>query len=107
MISVEFYFCVSPDHPSLPGHFPQHPLVPGVLVLDHVLSNLQRATGRRVERLRQVKFTTALRPQEQAHARCEVDLERASFRVTVERSGVAVPIATGVLSLGPDRGPCT
>lgn len=102
---VEFDFCVSADHPSLPGHFPQHPIVPGVLLLDHVLSNLQRATGRRVTGLRQVKFTTTMRPQEQAHARCEVDVERASFRLTVQRKGVAVTIAAGVLTLGPDRGP--
>lgn len=106
MNPLEFSFSVSADHPSLAGHFPQHPIVPGVLILDHVLSNLQRATGRRVICLRQVKFTTAMRPQEQAHVRCEVDFERASFRVTAERDGVVMTIAAGVLTLESSREPC-
>ena len=101
---VEFDFCVAADHPSLPGHFPQQPIVPGVLLLDHLLCNLQRATGRPVLCLRQVKFSAALQPQERAHARCEVDGDGAAFRVTVLRQGVAVTAASGRLSLGPDRG---
>ena len=104
MNPVEFNFYVPADDPSLPGHFPQHPVVPGVLLLDHVLSNLQRSTGRRVDCLRQVKFTAALFPDEQAHARCEVDFERASFCLTVQRNGLAVIVATGVLALAPDGG---
>lgn len=101
---VEFDFCVAADHPSLPGHFPQQPIVPGVLLLDHLLCQLQRATGRSVRCLRQVKFSAALQPQERAHARCEVDGDSAAFRVTVLRQGVAVTAASGRLSLGPDRG---
>ena len=101
---VEFDFCVAADHPSLPGHFPQQPIVPGVLLLDHLLCQLQRATGRSVLCLRQVKFSAALQPQERAHARCEVDGDGVAFRVTVSRQGVAVTAASGRLSLGPDRG---
>jgi 3-hydroxyacyl-[acyl-carrier-protein] dehydratase len=28
------------DHPSLPGHFPAAPLVPGVVILDEVIAAL-------------------------------------------------------------------
>ena len=104
MSRVEFDVCVSADHPSLPGHFPQQPIVPGVLLLDCLLCQLQRATGRPVRGLHQVKFSTVLLPQELACARCEVDGEFAVFRVTVSRQGAAVTVATGRLSLGPDRG---
>ena len=29
-------FRVAADHPALPGHFPGRPIVPGVVILDHV-----------------------------------------------------------------------
>ncbi len=33
-------FTISPDHPSLPGHFPGRPVVPGVVLLSEVLACL-------------------------------------------------------------------
>jgi 3-hydroxyacyl-[acyl-carrier-protein] dehydratase len=96
MSRVEFSFCVTADHPSLPGHFPGSPIVPGVLLLDHVMRGLQQATGLTLSQLQQVKFISALLPDEQAHVVCEVDGTRASFRVTAQRSGAAVAVAEGV-----------
>ena len=34
-------FIISADHPSLPGHFPGHPIVPGVVLLDRVLEAIE------------------------------------------------------------------
>lgn len=98
--AVEFDFSIAKDHPSLPGHFPTLPIVPGVLLLDHVLSKLQHETGRSVVRLQHVKFTSAMRPNEQAYARCEVSNESAWFRVTVQRNDVATTVATGNATFG-------
>jgi len=45
-------FTIPADHPSLPGHFPGNPVVPGVLVLDRVLDAVQVASGVPVGALR-------------------------------------------------------
>ena len=105
MSRVEFDFCVTADHASLPGHFPGNPVVPGVLLLDRVMHGLQQATGLQLSHLKQVKFISALLPEEQAQAICEIDGARASFRVTAQRDGVAVAIAEGVGNLFPQGPP--
>ena len=51
---------ITRDHPSLPGHFPDTPLVPGVLILDEVLAAL--VSGAKIASLpaiRTVKFLAA------------------------------------------------
>jgi 3-hydroxymyristoyl/3-hydroxydecanoyl-(acyl carrier protein) dehydratase len=37
--------CIPGNHPSLPGHFPGNPIVPGVVILDEVISAAQRWRG--------------------------------------------------------------
>jgi 3-hydroxymyristoyl/3-hydroxydecanoyl-(acyl carrier protein) dehydratase len=34
--------CISPDHPCLAGHFPGHPVVPGVLLLSEILQAVEQ-----------------------------------------------------------------
>ncbi|WP_018936817.1 hypothetical protein [Thioalkalivibrio sp. ALJ24] len=51
------------DHPALPGHFPGHPVVPGVVILEQVA---QAATELGLEapgRFPQVKFIAPLPPE--------------------------------------------
>ena len=38
------HFTIGADHPSLPGHFPGRPVVPGVVLLDEVLACLAART---------------------------------------------------------------
>jgi len=63
MASVVGRFVVPAEHPSLPGHFPGRPIVPGVVLLDHVLA-LILGPGQRARTLSGVKFTAAVRPGE-------------------------------------------
>lgn len=36
---------IAPDHPAFAGHFPGHPIVPGVVLLDEALQCLANAEG--------------------------------------------------------------
>lgn len=57
---------IAPDHPSLAGHFPGHPVVPGVLVMDEVIETLREFCGRDliVTGLPSVKLSSPLLPGE-------------------------------------------
>lgn len=90
-------FVVPPDHPSLPGHFPGTPVVPGVVVLDHVLQASQQWQGRRLSArgLKQVKFHSPLLPGQRADVSLEIDATALTFRVTRDDQ----PVAQGTFTL--------
>jgi len=46
MVNTEAVWKVPTDHPAFAGHFPDHPIVPGVLLLDHVLVLAEQHMGR-------------------------------------------------------------
>jgi 3-hydroxyacyl-[acyl-carrier-protein] dehydratase len=49
------------DHPCLPGHFPGHPLIPGVLILERVIDCLlQRHPGLETREIGSAKFLLPL-----------------------------------------------
>jgi 3-hydroxyacyl-[acyl-carrier-protein] dehydratase len=56
---------ISAEHPSLPGHFPDAPIVPGVVILDEVLAALAEwRDDSQVAVLRAVKFLVPLKPEQ-------------------------------------------
>lgn len=54
--------CVTADHPSLAGHFPGNPIVPGVVLLDRVLAAVEAHVGRPLVAVPNLKFLQPLRP---------------------------------------------
>ena len=53
------------DHPTLPGHFPGAPLVPGVVILDEVLAALiEWRQDSQLTGIRMVKFLAPLQPEQ-------------------------------------------
>ena len=75
-------FTIPPDHPSLPGHFPGRPLVPGVVVLDRVIAAIEAHQGALGPvRLPQVKFLQPLLPGEAARIELDGAAPRWRFRV--------------------------
>jgi 3-hydroxymyristoyl/3-hydroxydecanoyl-(acyl carrier protein) dehydratase len=89
-------FTVPASHPSLPGHFPGRPVVPGVVLLAQVQAAIEAAHGPLPAlRLPQVKFMRPLRPGETAVIELEpVDgatgASRWRFRVLREADGVVL-----------------
>ena len=91
----EFEFSVAAGHPSLAGHFPGNPVVPGVLLLDRVIGALHQSTGLSVTGLKQVKFVSTLLPGEIAHGYWDVAAPLCTFRVCAQRDGADVKVAEG------------
>lgn len=58
---------IAASHPALPGHFPGHPVVPGVVLLDAVVAALPQHTGamQRVTGFPAVKFLAPLLPEQE------------------------------------------
>ena len=65
-MTFEVRCAITADHPSLPGHFPDAPLVPGVLILDEVRAALlDWQKDYELAAIRTVKFLQPLKPEQQ------------------------------------------
>ena len=73
-------FLVGADHACLPGHFPDSPLVPGVVLLEQVALALRDWRGQRLARVLEAKFVAPLLPEQQAR----IALTEAQGRVRFE-----------------------
>jgi hypothetical protein len=81
---IEARVSIAADHPSLPGHFPGEPVVPGVVLLDRLIAAAEASIGSTlcVIGMPQVKFLAPLLPDEEAHAVLEwVASDRAKSSV--------------------------
>ena len=75
-------FIIPADHPSLPGHFPGRPIVPGVVLLDRVIEAIEAGHGPLPPlRLPQVKFLKPLLPDETASVELLGETPRWRFRI--------------------------
>lgn len=81
------------NHPCYEGHFPGHPIVPGVLLLEFVTLAIGRGAPRGVATL---KFQRALTPG----ARCELTWQGEDSRVTFRCVADGEPVAEGTLLYG-------
>jgi 3-hydroxyacyl-[acyl-carrier-protein] dehydratase len=100
-LSATSSFRIPADHPSLPGHFPGQPVVPGVLILDEIAARACDALGGglRPARVPQVKFVAPLLPEQEA--RIELDLDPATRRARFRVSRDGQLLAAGELVFVP------
>lgn len=83
---------IQSGHPALAGHFPNHPIVPGVVLLAEVFETLRLGASVpvRVTKLPVVKFSSPLQPGEALTIRVEEDdTTHAVFSCHVEGRPVA------------------
>ena len=64
-MNFEVRCAIRGDHPSLPGHFPGEPIVPGVVILDEIAAALHEVyADARLAGIRAVKFLAPLKPDQ-------------------------------------------
>lgn len=95
-------FIIPADHPSLAGHFPDRPIVPGVILLDRVVEAIEAIHGPLPPlRLPQVKFLKPLLPGQLAQVQLQGQAPRWRFRV---QRGDEL-LASGEIVAGPAATP--
>jgi 3-hydroxyacyl-[acyl-carrier-protein] dehydratase len=58
---MNYSFTISATHPSLVGHFPNNPIVPGVVILDEVINIIKTLKPElTIDTIPMVKFTKPL-----------------------------------------------
>lgn len=87
--SFERSWRVDPAHPALVGHFPGHPLVPGVMLLEQVAIALRDWRQQRLTRVLETKFVAPLLPGETARLSLVAVADHATrVRFEIRRDGV-------------------
>ncbi len=83
---------IAADHPSLAGHFPDNPLVPGAVILDMTARALQDEMGNDVKiiKLPRVKFISPLAPEQSATIIFRISGNSARFTCSANGKDIAV-----------------
>ena len=92
-MSIEF--CIPPNHPALPGHFPDNPIVPAVVIIQEVARRLTDLTGRQIDEVRQLRLQQPVLPGQRITMSCEPRGSNA-WRVTL--AAEAEVLARGVFA---------
>ena len=88
---------IAASHPALPGHFPGHPVVPGVVLLDAVAAALPQHVGvaLHVTGFPVVKFLAPLLPEQEFEVLFSA---KRAGQMTFEIVASGEKLATGTLA---------
>ncbi|WP_428391591.1 3-hydroxyacyl-ACP dehydratase FabZ family protein [Lichenicoccus sp.] len=94
---TEAAFTIAADHPSLPGHFPGRPIVPGVVLLDHALAVIAAAhPGQAICAVRGVRFRRPVRPGTTLIVQCRPATRGGIEFTAADADG---PVLSGIANL--------
>jgi 3-hydroxyacyl-[acyl-carrier-protein] dehydratase len=91
---------IAPDHPVFAGHFPDHPIVPGALLLDEALQCLARAEHLTLDQIEVAvaKFLQPVKPGEPVALRYRPSgPQRFALEVLVGQASVVATATVNVL----------
>ncbi|WP_170153491.1 3-hydroxyacyl-ACP dehydratase FabZ family protein [Acidithiobacillus sulfuriphilus] len=93
----EVFFSIPAQHPVFDGHFPGHPIVPGVMLIDEVIYTVEFATGQTMTgcRITMAKFYSPASPGEVLTLRFDT---KADASIAFEIHGGNRKVAAGDLS---------
>lgn len=97
-------FEVSTQHPCLKGHFTNHPIVPGVVLLEYVERFiLTELTQWKIIELKQIKFIAKVLPAEMIKIQVNLDKLKSHQIITFNLQKIiennALVVATGTFKL--------
>ncbi|MHB8743744.1 MAG: 3-hydroxyacyl-ACP dehydratase FabZ family protein [Sulfuricaulis sp.] len=92
-------FSFAADHPAFSGHFPDRPIVPGVLLIDALQRIIESSSGLVLVGLATAKFLSPVTPDEPLTADYEVilgvvhfDIHSGNRKVAIGRFSIAKAI---------------
>ncbi|SHN90864.1 hypothetical protein [bacterium endosymbiont of Bathymodiolus sp. 5 South] len=83
---ILFDFIINNEHPSLSGHFPDNPIVPGAIIVEKVIQGLSELeTPKEVITLIAIKFIKPILPNQKVAVLCKnISPTLLSFECSVD-----------------------
>jgi 3-hydroxymyristoyl/3-hydroxydecanoyl-(acyl carrier protein) dehydratase len=98
--SIELHF--PSDHPTVAGHFPSHPIVPGALMLDEVVAAIAGEASDSGVLIRSAKFLQPVCPGESVNLRWQ-SVAGGAVKFECRLVGRDSLAMMGTLEIGPVR----
>lgn len=101
MNEIVTHFEVPADHPSLAGHFPGRPIVPGVVLLDLIYEAIAAARAVDLVSIVSTKFQQAVSPQMRidVHVRLTPDEQPGRMKARFTATRAQTPVLEGSFML--------